>query len=43
MNLTDYKTTPLHVAYEECKKDAEMLKLPIVGSEIVGLVPLQVS
>ena len=43
MNLTDYTVTPLHVAYEECLADARELKLPVVGSEIVGLVPLQVN
>ncbi|XP_050418214.1 formimidoyltransferase-cyclodeaminase [Patella vulgata] len=41
MNLTDHEVTPLHVAYEECYKDAEELNLAVVGSQIVGLVPLQ--
>ena len=39
-NLTDYDVTPIHVAYEEVSKDAAALNLPVVGSEIVGLVPL---
>lgn len=42
MNLTDYETTPIHVAYEECVKNAAMLNIPVVGSEIVGMVPLKV-
>ncbi len=33
--------TPMHVAYEEAKKDAEELNLPVTGSEVVGLVPLK--
>ena len=41
-NLTDYEVTPLHVVFEECLKDAERRKLPVIGSEIVGVVPLKV-
>ena len=33
--------TPMHIAYEEAKKDAEELNIPVTGSEVVGLVPLQ--
>jgi len=40
LNLTDIDVTPMHVAYEEAKKDAEELGLPVIGSELVGLVPL---
>ena len=43
MNLTDFETTPIHTAYEECVENATKLNLPVVGSEIVGLVPLKVS
>lgn len=39
-NLADHDVTPIHVAYEEVCKDAAALNLPVVGSEIVGLVPL---
>lgn len=39
-NILDYNVTPLHVVYEEVKKKADDLQLPIVGSQIVGLVPL---
>ncbi|MBT8362964.1 MAG: glutamate formimidoyltransferase [Deltaproteobacteria bacterium] len=41
VNLTDYRITPIHVLFEEVKKEAEGLKLPVVGSEIVGVVPLE--
>lgn len=41
LNLTDMDLTPMHVAYEEAKKDAEEMNLAVTGSEIVGLVPLQ--
>ena len=33
--------TPMHIAYEEAKKDAEELSIPVTGSEVVGLVPLK--
>lgn len=41
LNLTDHDVTPIHVAYEEACKDARELNVGIVGSEIVGLVPLR--
>jgi len=41
MNLDNYKITPLHVVFEEIKKDAAALNVGIAGSEIVGLVPLE--
>lgn len=41
MNLNDYHVTPIHIAYEEAKKDAIELNLGLAGSEIVGLVPLE--
>eukprot|EP00091_Calanus_sinicus_P013972 TRINITY_DN3113_c0_g1_i1.p1 TRINITY_DN3113_c0_g1~~TRINITY_DN3113_c0_g1_i1.p1 ORF type:complete len:376 (-),score=118.14 TRINITY_DN3113_c0_g1_i1:562-1689(-) len=40
LNMTDMDVTPMHVAYEEAKKDAEDLKVAVTGSELVGLVPL---
>ena len=42
VNLTDYQTTPLHVLYEEVKKEAADLGIGVAGSEIVGLVPREV-
>lgn len=41
MNLTNYNVTPIHVAFEEVKKEAHRLGVEINGSEIVGLVPLE--
>lgn len=41
MNLTNYNVTPIHIAFEEVKKEAQMLGIEVTGSEIVGLVPLQ--
>ncbi len=42
MNLTDIRQTPLHIAFEECRKSANRRGLRVTGSELVGLVPLQV-
>ncbi len=39
MNLTNFDVTPIHVAFEAVKKEAEQQGVPVVGSEIVGLVP----
>ncbi|MCX6173556.1 MAG: glutamate formimidoyltransferase [Ignavibacteriales bacterium] len=41
MNLTNYNITPMHVAFEEVKKEAARLGVEVNGSEIVGLVPLE--
>ncbi|NWR22591.1 FTCD cyclodeaminase, partial [Emberiza fucata] len=38
-NLLDFETTPLHTVYEEICRDARELNLPVVGSQLVGLVP----
>uniref|UniRef100_A0A8C9U9H9 Formimidoyltransferase-cyclodeaminase n=1 Tax=Serinus canaria TaxID=9135 RepID=A0A8C9U9H9_SERCA len=38
-NLLDFETTPLHTVYEEICRDAQELNLPVVGSQLVGLVP----
>ncbi len=40
MNLLDYTRTPIHRAYELVRIEAERYGVPVVGSEIVGLVPL---
>ncbi len=42
MNLTDINVTPLHKAFEECRKSANRRGLRVTGSELVGLVPLRV-
>jgi len=41
MNLNNYKVTPMHVAFEEAKKDADELGISLAGSELVGLIPLE--
>jgi glutamate formiminotransferase/formiminotetrahydrofolate cyclodeaminase len=41
VNLLDYKLTPLHVLFEEVKREAAALNVGVAGSEIVGLVPLK--
>lgn len=41
MNLTNYNITPMHVAFEEVKKEAARLGVEVKGSEVVGLVPLE--
>uniref|UniRef100_A0A3P9J0F8 Formimidoyltransferase-cyclodeaminase n=1 Tax=Oryzias latipes TaxID=8090 RepID=A0A3P9J0F8_ORYLA len=40
-NILDYEVTPLHAVYEEVCRAAEELRLPLVGSQIVGLIPLK--
>ncbi|HHS95816.1 MAG TPA: glutamate formimidoyltransferase [Phaeodactylibacter sp.] len=42
MNLTDINVSPLHKVFEECCKSAQKRGLRVTGSELVGLVPLQV-
>lgn len=39
-NITDYNVTPIHVLYEEAKTCARDINVPVTGSEIVGIVPL---
>ena len=41
MNLTDFRTTNLHQAFEECEKDAKEINVSLCGSQIVGLIPLE--
>jgi glutamate formiminotransferase/formiminotetrahydrofolate cyclodeaminase len=41
INLTNYRVTPPHAAFEEVCRLAETLGLRVTGSEIVGLVPLE--
>ena len=42
MNITDIRDTPLHIAFEECCKSADRRGMRVTGSELVGLVPLNV-
>ncbi|MBF0112035.1 MAG: glutamate formimidoyltransferase [Desulfamplus sp.] len=41
VNLNDYHVTPIHVLFEEVKKEAALLNVGVAGSEIVGIVPLE--
>lgn len=39
MNLTDFRVTPLHIAYECVSALARLASVDVLDSEIVGLVP----
>ncbi len=41
INLTNFKITPPHIVFEEIKREAQELKVAVVGSELVGLIPLE--
>lgn len=41
INLTNYKVTAPHEAYEECRLQAKELNVAVAGSELVGLIPLE--
>lgn len=41
MNLVDMEVTPIHVAFDEVVKQADLRGLRVSGSELVGLIPLQ--
>jgi glutamate formiminotransferase/formiminotetrahydrofolate cyclodeaminase len=41
INLTNYKTTPPHLVFDECSRLAEDLGARVTGSELVGLIPLE--
>lgn len=41
MNLTDYTRTAIYRAHEMVRMEANRYGVPIVGAEIVGMVPLQ--
>jgi len=41
MNLRDVNKCPMHVAFETCKSIASDHGVEVIGSELVGLVPLQ--
>lgn len=42
MNLTDINVSPLHEVFDACCKSANQRGLRVTGSELVGLVPLNV-
>jgi glutamate formiminotransferase/formiminotetrahydrofolate cyclodeaminase len=39
INLTDFEQTPMHFVFEAVRREAERYGVPVVGSEIVGLIP----
>ncbi len=39
MNLTNYEQTPMHVAFDAVKREAERHGVSVRGSEVIGLVP----
>ena len=39
INLTDFEQTPMHLVFETVRREAERHGAPVVGSEIVGLIP----
>ena len=40
MNLLDYRVTPVHVAQERVRQEAERYGARITGAELIGFVPL---
>ncbi|MEE9439189.1 MAG: glutamate formimidoyltransferase [Saprospiraceae bacterium] len=42
MNITNITDTPLHIAFEECRKSATKRGMRATGSELIGLVPKKV-
>jgi glutamate formiminotransferase / formiminotetrahydrofolate cyclodeaminase len=41
LNLTDFEVTNIHIAYNQCLSEAEMLNIGLCGSQIIGLIPLK--
>jgi glutamate formiminotransferase len=41
MNLVDYEGTSIHHVFEFIKREAARYGVNVVGSEIVGLLPMQ--
>ena len=41
MNLTDYTKTSMYRVFETIKMEAERYGVNVVGSEIIGLIPMQ--
>jgi glutamate formiminotransferase len=39
INLTDFEQTPVHLVFETVRREAKRYGVPVVGSEIVGLIP----
>jgi len=41
MNLTNFKITGIHEAFEACKTAAKKYGTAVTGSELIGLIPLE--
>jgi glutamate formiminotransferase / formiminotetrahydrofolate cyclodeaminase len=41
INLTDINITPMHIAFDEVCKKADVRGVRVTGSEIIGLIPLK--
>lgn len=41
MNLENYKTTPIYRVLETIRREAARYGVPVVGTELIGLVPQQ--
>lgn len=41
VNILDHEITAMHQVYEEVVKESINLKLPVTGSEVVGMIPLK--
>lgn len=41
MNITNYKKTSIYRVFETVKMEAKRYGVPVIGSEIIGLVPLE--
>ncbi|MDR1379118.1 MAG: glutamate formimidoyltransferase [Synergistaceae bacterium] len=41
INMTDYTSTPLHRVFETVKSEAARYGVNVVGSEVIGLTPMQ--
>lgn len=40
MNLTNIERTPVHLVFEEVRRQAQKLGAEVTGSELIGLIPL---
>lgn len=41
LNIIDTSVTPVHIAFEEVCKNAQLQGVQVTGSELIGLIPLQ--
>ena len=41
MNLVNFKKRPIHRVQEAIRREAERYGVPVVGAEVVGLVPME--